>query len=297
MRALFFLISLFFVTSLGGIAKVAPVKALRPVRAAFVMDAVTGEYIGGYNEDVRTQPASLTKMMTLLLVFKALKNRKITLNSKIRVSKNAASQKPCILGLKKGDVISVRNAILALVTKSANDVAVALAEFLGGNEQTFVYMMNKEARRLGMKSTTFLNPSGWKNPKQLSTARDLAKLARALVRIYPGYYHFFATKQFSYKKASIRNHNKLLGSHGGIVVDGIKTGYVAASGFNLAASAKRGNRRLIVVVLGGKTAKQRDKEVNRLLKEGFKRRKSKKILKRKNKRSKRLGELIINKRR
>ena len=249
----------------------APKKSDTPVKAAFVMDARTGRYIGGYNEDVQTQPASLTKMMTLLLTFKALKSRKIKLSSKLKISKNAASQQPCKLGLKAGERITVRNAILALVTKSANDVAVALGEFIGGNENTFVYLMNKEARRLNMKSTVFVNPSGWKNPKQLTTARDMAKLARALVRNYPGYYHFFATKKFSYKKASIKNHNKLLGSRDGIVVDGIKTGYVAASGYNLAASAKKGKRRLIVVALGGETAKKRDIEVDRLLKKGFSR--------------------------
>jgi D-alanyl-D-alanine carboxypeptidase len=233
------------------------------------MDARTGRYICGYNEDVQTQPASLTKMMTLLLTFKALKNRRISLNSKIKISKKAANQRPCKLGLKPGEKITVRNAILALVTKSANDVAVALGEHIAGNENTFVYLMNKEARRLNMKSTVFVNPSGWKNPKQLSTARDMAKLARALIRGYPKYYHFFATKKFSYKRAKMRNHNKLLGTRKGVVIDGIKTGYVAASGYNLAASAKKGRRRLIAVVLGGETAKQRDEEVNRLLKKGF----------------------------
>ncbi len=246
-----------------------------PVKAAFVMDAKTGRYICGYNEDVQTQPASLTKMMTLLLTFKALKSRRIRLNSKIKISRRAASQRPCVLGLKAGEVITVRNAILALVTKSANDIAVALGEFVAGNENTFVYLMNKEARRLNMKSTVFVNPSGWKNSKQLSTARDMAKLARALVKGYPGYYHFFSTKKFSYKKASIKNHNKLLGSRKGVVVDGIKTGYVAASGYNLAASAKKGRRRLIAVVLGGETAKQRDEEVDRLLKKGFCKKKGK----------------------
>lgn len=264
---------LFFLLVWGGsVGADAPRRSGAPVKAAFVMDARTGRYIGGYNEDIQTQPASLTKMMTLLLTFKALKSRKIKLSSKLKISKNAASQQPCKLGLKAGERITVRNAILALVTKSANDVAVALGEFLaGGNENTFVYLMNKEARKLNMKSTVFVNPSGWKNPKQLTTARDMAKLARALVRNYPRYYHFFATKKFSYKKASIRNHNKLLGSRNGIVVDGIKTGYVAASGYNLAASAKKGRRRLIVVALGGETAKQRDIEVDRLLKKGFSR--------------------------
>ena len=253
----------------------APIRSGTPVKAAFVMDARTGRYICGYNEDVQTQPASLTKMMTLLLTFKALKNRKIKLSSTLKISKKAASQQPCKLGLKAGEKITVRNAILALVTKSANDVAVALGEFIGGNENTFVYLMNKEARRLNMKSTVFVNPSGWKNPKQLTTARDMAKLARALVRDYPRYYHFFATKRFSYKRASIKNHNKLLGSRNGVVVDGIKTGYVAASGYNLAASAKKGKRRLIVVALGGETAKQRDVEVDRLLKKGFSKKKGK----------------------
>ncbi len=246
-----------------------------PVKAAFVMDARTGRYVCGYNEDVQTQPASLTKMMTLLLTFKALKSRKISLNSKLKISKNAAMQRPCKLGLKVGEKITVRNAILALVTRSANDVAVALGEFVAGNENTFVYLMNKEARRLNMRSTVFVNPSGWKNPKQLSTARDIAKLARALIRDYPRYYHFFSTKKFSYKRASIENHNKLLGARNGIVIDGIKTGYVAASGYNLAASARKGKRRLIAVVLGGKTAKQRDEEVNCLLKKGFSRKKGK----------------------
>ncbi len=245
-------------------------RASAPVKAAVVLDANTGSYIDGYNEDVKTQPASLTKMMTLLLTFKALKKGDITLNTKVRVSKNAASQCPCKLGLKEGESITVRNAILALVTKSANDVAVALSERIArGNEKLFVYLMNKEARRLKMRSTVFVNPSGWKNSKQLSTARDMAKLARALIKNYPKYYHFFATKKFSYKKAKIKNHNKLLGSHKGIIIDGIKTGYVAASGYNLAASARKGRRRLIVVVLGGETAKQRDKEVSRLLKRGF----------------------------
>lgn len=266
----FFLVLNFFVGA------DASTKASGPIESAFVMDAKTGRYICGYNEDVQTQPASLTKMMTLLLTFKALKAKRISLNSKIRISKNAASQRPCKLGLKVGEKITVRNAILALVTKSANDVAVALGEFLaGGNENTFVYIMNKEARRLNMTSTVFVNPSGWKNPKQLTTARDMAKLARALVRDYPKYYHFFATKRFSYKKARIRNHNKLLGYRKGMVVDGIKTGYVAASGYNLAASARKGRRRLIAVVLGGKTARLRDIEVGRLLKKGFSTKKGK----------------------
>ena len=246
-------------------------EAFTPVKSSLLMDAKTGKFIYGFNENVQAHPASLTKMMTLLLTFKALEKKKIRLDSKIKISKNAVKQRPCKLGVKEGEFITVKNAILALVTKSANDIAVALAEFVGGNENTFVYMMNKEARRLGMTSTRFMNPSGWRNPKQVSTAKDLGKLARALIKEHPKYYNFFATKQFSYNRASMKNHNNLLGTHGDIVIDGIKTGYVSTSGYNLAASATQGKNRLIAVVLGGNTAKQRDKEVYLLFKNGFKR--------------------------
>lgn len=241
-----------------------------PVKAVFVIDAKTGRVLHAHNEDVRTQPASLTKMMTLLLTFRALRRGKISLNSRLKISHNAAKQLPCKLGVKAGETITVRNAILALVTKSANDIAVALGEFVGGCENTFVYMMNKEARRLGMTSTVFMNPSGWKNVRQLSTARDLSKLARALMREYPEYYRFFATKQFVYNRMVMKNHNRLVGPmEKGIVVDGIKTGYVTASGYNLAASAKQKGNRLIAIVLGGETAKKRDEKVGKLLYSGF----------------------------
>lgn len=260
-----FLFSLFFVF----ISYSCTLWAFTPVKAAFLIDAKTGKSIYGYNEDVQTQPASLTKMMTLLLTFRALRQGKITMNSKVKITRNAARQRPCILGLKQGETILVKDAILAIITKSANDIAVALSERVAGNENTFVYMMNKEARRLGMRSTRFMNPSGWKNPRQLTTARDVAKLARVLTKEYPNYYHMFSTQKFSYKKVSMRNHNHLLGAHGDMIVDGIKTGYVGASGYNLAASAVRGNHRLIAVVLGGQTAKQRDAEIRQLLKSGF----------------------------
>ena len=258
-----FLLVGFFVLCTCGI------EAFSPVKAVFVIDAKTGKSIYGYNEDIQTQPASLTKMMTLLLTFRALRQGKITMNSSVRITRNAAKQRPCILGLKEGEVISVRDAILAIITKSANDIAVALAERVGGNENTFVYMMNKEAYKLGMSSTRFMNPSGWKNPRQLSTARDMAKLARVLTKEYSRYYPLFSTKQFSYRKVSMRNHNHLLGPHGDMIIDGIKTGYVGASGYNLVASATRGNQRLIGVVLGGRTAKQRDAEMRQLLRNAF----------------------------
>ncbi|MDR0678170.1 MAG: D-alanyl-D-alanine carboxypeptidase [Holosporaceae bacterium] len=250
-----------------------------PVNAAIVLNAQNGEIIYSYNADQKTQPASLAKMMTLLLTFKALQRKKVTLTTMIRISPNAASQKPSILGLKSGEYISVQNAILALIVKSANDIAVALAEYIGGTEKQFVSLMNKEAKRLGMSSTIFFNPSGWKNPRQLTTARDMAKLARALLLEYPGYYHLFSNKQFYIHNKCIKGHYRLLGKRGNILVDGIKTGFVNASGYNLAASGTNGNNRLIAVVLGSRTSKQRDALVDLLLKKGFFRLSNKKMIK------------------
>jgi D-alanyl-D-alanine carboxypeptidase len=241
-----------------------------PVNAAIVINAKNGEIIYSYNADQRTQPASLVKMMTLLLTFKALQQRKIYPTTMIRVSPHAAAQKPTVLGLKAGEYISVRNAILALIVKSANDIATALAEHLGGNsEKRFIDMMNKEAQRLGMSSTIFFNPSGWKDPRQLTTARDMAKLARALLIEYPSYYHLFAHKKFCLNNKCIKGHYSLLGKKGDIIVDGIKTGFLNASGFNLAASAIKGKTRLIAVVLGGRTSRKRDALADLLLKKGF----------------------------
>ena len=244
-------------------------SAYIPVKAALVVEAGSGEIIYSYNENQRTQPASLTKMMTLLLTFRALQQKKITPQTLITMSPRAASQSPCKLGLKAGSQITVRDAIMSLITKSANDIAVALAERLGGTERNFVRQMNAEATRLGMSSTVFTNPSGWKDIRQQSTARDMSILARALLREYPGYYHLFSTKHFRYKGMRLKNHNNLLGKRYSYVVDGIKTGYVAASGFNLAASAVKGKTRLIAVVLGGKNAGERDALTSLLLKKGF----------------------------
>jgi D-alanyl-D-alanine carboxypeptidase len=252
-----------------GIAAARVALAYTPLDAAIVVNAKTGEIIYSYNTDLQTQPASLTKMMTLFLTFKALQQKKILPTTLVHISRNAAFQKPCTLGLAAGQTITVRDAILALITKSANDVAVALAECIGKSEKKFVAMMNKEALRLGMKSTMFINPSGWKNPRQLSTVRDMAKLARALLIEYPGYYHLFSTKQFVFNKQRLRNHNGLLWKKGDIIVDGIKTGFLNVSGFNLAASAFKGKKRLIVVVFGGKTPKQRDTLADLLLQKGF----------------------------
>lgn len=244
-------------------------KASSPVFCAIVSDMKTGKVFYEKNSTKKMQPASLAKMMTLLLTFKALRENKIKPNTLIRFSKKAAGQSPSKLGEYVGRKISVRQAILALITKSANDVAVALAEHVGGSEKQFVKMMNKEARDLKMFSTHFENSSGLHNSKQLTTARDMLRLSRVLLTKYSGYYHLFSTKKFLYKNKYLYNHNKLLGKKNGIIIDGIKTGFVNASGFNLAASAKKGNQRLIVVVLGGVSSKYRDKCVAELFKKGF----------------------------
>jgi D-alanyl-D-alanine carboxypeptidase len=242
----------------------------QPPTAFVVVNPHGGAILFSHNCDLKTQPASLTKMMTLFITFRLLKKKVISLDSMIKISPTAAAQKPCKLGLKARDAVSVRNAILAMVTKSANDAAVALAEYLaGGSMPRFVALMNREAKRLKMTSTVFRNPSGWKNPEQLTTARDMAKLSRALMMECPNYYSFFSTKRFYFKKKWYENHNKLLGIRNGIIVDGIKTGFLTASGYNVAISARHGKDKLIVVILGEKNARQRDFHVTALLREGF----------------------------
>ncbi len=232
--------------------------------ASIVICAETGKVYSSSNPDVKTPPASLTKMMTLYLVFKALRERKLTFQTKIPVSRHAERQTPCKLWLKKGSFITVHQAILGAVTKSANDASVALAEALGkGSEAHFAKLMTQQARKLGMTSTVFGNASGLPHKLNMTTARDMATLSRALYRHFPEYFKFFKEKQFVYKGTTHKNHNHLLGKVPG--VDGIKTGFVCASGFNLAASMVRGNRRIIAVVLGGESIKARDKKMTKLL--------------------------------
>ncbi|HIP77618.1 MAG TPA: D-alanyl-D-alanine carboxypeptidase, partial [Kiloniellaceae bacterium] len=194
--------------------------------ASIVVDADTGQVLHAVNADTRNYPASLTKMMTLYMVFDALENGKLRLDQQLPVSKRAAGMPPSKIGLKRGETISVRNAILALVTKSANDVAVVVAEALAGKETTFAQVMTKRARSLGMSRTTFRNASGLPNRGQKSTARDMSRLAKALMSDFPQHYHFFAVSKFSYKGRTYRSHNKLLRSYKG--TDGIKTGYIRA---------------------------------------------------------------------
>jgi D-alanyl-D-alanine carboxypeptidase len=235
--------------------------------ASIVVDAETGAVLSEQNADQRNYPASLTKMMTLYMVFDALERRQLGLKQPIAVSRHAAGQAPSRLGLKAGQTITVEQVILALVTKSANDAAAAVAEAIGGTESRFAEIMTRRARALGMKSTTFRNASGLPDSRQVTTARDIATLSRALWRDFPQYYPYFSRERFTYRGRVIANHNNLLRSYAG--ADGIKTGYIRASGYNLAASAVRDGRRVIGVVLGGKSPSQRNQRMAALLDSGF----------------------------
>jgi D-alanyl-D-alanine carboxypeptidase len=236
-------------------------------KAYILLDHASGEVLDARNADEPAYPASLTKMMTLYLTFRALEAGQITLDSRFPVSRRAAGMSPTKLGLKPGSTIKVEDAILGLVTKSANDAAAALAEGLGGSEDRFALLMTRMARELGMTRTVFRNASGLPNPEQRSTARDLSRLATRLVTDFPQYYSYFSRKSFTFGRRAHSNHNRLLFSYAGM--DGLKTGYTQASGFNLAASAVRGGRRLVAVVLGGPTARARDAEMAELLNAGF----------------------------
>lgn len=235
--------------------------------AAIVMDAETGQILSQSNPDKPLHPASLTKVMTLLLAFEALEDGRMAPRDRIRISRHAASMEPSKLGIEPGGTIRVEDAIYAVVTKSANDVAVALAEALGGSEAAFARMMTARARQLGMARTQFLNASGLHHPRQVSSARDMALLARYVIRTYPAYYRYFSTRTFRYDGAVLRNHNRLMETYKGM--DGMKTGYIGPSGFNLVASAVRNDRRLIGVVFGGRTAASRNAKMAELLDQGF----------------------------
>lgn len=238
-----------------------------PLYASIVVDSDTGVILYQSNPDKKLHPASLTKVMTLLLLFDAIDAGKVRLNDSIRISRRAASAAPSKLDLGAGSSIRVKDAILALVTKSANDVAVAIAEHLGGSEDRFAMMMTGRARELGMNNTTFRNASGLHNPGQVSSARDMAIMARYVINRYPDYYRFYNTRRFSYQGRAYDNHNHLMETYKGM--DGMKTGFTNPSGFNLIASAVRGNSRLIGVVFGGKSASSRNAHMKELLDRGF----------------------------
>jgi D-alanyl-D-alanine carboxypeptidase len=229
-----------------------------PPYAAMVVDVKTGRALHSVNEDAPRIPASLTKVMTLYLLFEQLERGRFRMDTPLSVSSYAARQAPSKIGFSPGETIEVRDAILALVTKSANDVAMAIAENVGGSEDEFARMMTARARSLGMSRTSFYNPHGLPHsPPNITTARDLTILGRAIQERFPRYYPMFGTRVFNYAGGSYRNHNRLLGRVEG--VDGIKTGYTRASGFNLMTSAKADGRQIVSVVLGGRSGGARDK--------------------------------------
>jgi len=234
-----------------------------PPFSSIVVDANSGKALQEDNADGLRHPASLTKIMTLYLLFERLDEGRLKLDSPLKVSAHAASQAPSKLGLEPGDTIQVEDAIRAIVTKSANDIAVVVAEALAGDEGEFARMMTSKAHALGMSRTEYRNASGLPDDDQVTTARDQALLGRAIQDRFPRYYRYFSTPSFTYHGNSMRNHNHLLGSVEG--VDGIKTGYTEASGFNLVTSLRRGNRRLVAVVLGGRSAGVRDARMRDLL--------------------------------
>jgi D-alanyl-D-alanine carboxypeptidase len=239
-----------------------------PPTASIIVDGNTGNVLHTSNADALRHPASLTKIMTLYLLFERLDAGKIKLDTPLKISAHATEQAPTKLGLKIGQTIAVDDAIKAVVTKSANDIAVAIAENLAGDEDEFCRMMTRKARELGMSHTTYVNASGLPDDDQITTARDQALLGRAIEDRFPRYYKYFSTQEFVYHGEAIRNHNHLLGAVGG--VDGIKTGYTRASGFNLVTSVHRDGRYIIGVVLGGRSAFERDAHMRELINDHIK---------------------------
>jgi D-alanyl-D-alanine carboxypeptidase (penicillin-binding protein 5/6) len=238
-----------------------------PRYAAIVMDAATGEILYQKRADSPRYPASITKIMTMYLAFEALATGRLHETDLMTVSPLAASQAPTKLGLRPGDTIDVEDAMHAIAVKSANDMAVALSEKIGGSESRFAAMMTMKAQELGMTHTHFVNANGLPDSRQITSAHDIAILCRAVLRDYPQYYGYFGTESFTYRGVTMNNHNGLLGRMPG--VDGFKTGFTNAAGYNLAASAVRDGRRLITVVMGGSSGASRNANVADLLLTGF----------------------------
>jgi D-alanyl-D-alanine carboxypeptidase len=228
-----------------------------------VVDANSGKVLHETNPDARRHPASLTKVMTLYLLFEQLEAGKLKLDSQLKVSHEAAGQSPTKLGLKPGSTLQVEDAIKGMVTRSANDAAVVVAEALAGDEEEFAKLMTRKAQSVGMTHTVYKNASGLPDDDQVTTARDQAVLGRAIQERFPRYYKYFSIRSFTFRGQSIGNHNNLLGRLEG--VDGIKTGYIGASGFNLVTSVHRGNRYLVAVVMGGSSASSRDARMRELI--------------------------------
>nr|WP_269581669.1 D-alanyl-D-alanine carboxypeptidase [Roseibium sp. Sym1] len=252
------------ILTLGVLVLAAPATATANSKyAGIVVDAKTGKTLYASSADSYRYPASLTKIMTLYVVFEELEAGRLSLDSNFTVSKYASGRPPSKLGLKPGSTIKVKDAILALVTKSANDVATVVAENIGGSEKKFAERMTRTARQMGMSKTTFRNPHGLPNNGQRTTARDMATLGIAIQERFPQYYGYFKTRAYKYKGRTYGNHNKLLGRVKG--VDGIKTGYIRASGFNLVTSVNTGGRQIVAVVMGGRTGASRNAQMTKLI--------------------------------
>ncbi|WP_269580956.1 D-alanyl-D-alanine carboxypeptidase family protein [Roseibium sp. Sym1] len=241
----------------------APATAVERGFSALVLNAATGEELYAVDADAPRYPASLSKMMTLYLLFEAVSEGRYSLSSPLTVSAKAAAEPPAKIGLKAGSTITVEQAARALAVKSANDVALAIAENLAGSEAAFARQMTEQARALGLSRTRFVNATGLPDPSQVTSARDMAKLGLALKRRFPQYGSYYRAKSFSYNGRSFRATNNLIGKVAG--VDGLKTGYIRMSGYNLVATANRGGKRLVVVVMGGQSEAARDREVTRLI--------------------------------
>ncbi len=242
-------------------------ESYSPQFSSIIVDGNSGAVLSSNNPDGSRHPASLTKIMTLYMLFERLDAGKMTLDTEMEVSQHASQQAPTKLGLRPGQTIKVEDAIKGLVTRSANDAAVVIAEAIAGDEDDFAKLMTRKARALGMTKTVYRNASGLPNDEQVTTARDQSTLGRAIQDRFPRYYRYFSTTAFNYRGHSIRNHNRLLGTVEGI--DGIKTGYTRASGFNLVSSMHRGNRHLVGVVLGGRSGGSRDTIMRNLLAENL----------------------------
>lgn len=261
----------FWIMSLLAAFAAVPAQALslydHPKYAAILVDPSTREVLYSRRADLPRYPASITKVMTLYLTFEALEAGRLKLTDPVVISRHAAAQPPSRLGLGVGKSLTVEQAIHVIAVKSANDIAAALAEKIAGSETAFAAMMTAKARKLGMMNTFFANASGLPNPAHITTARDIATLSMAVMNHYPRYYRYFSEQIYNFGPQTLNNHNKLLGKMPG--VDGIKTGYTAAAGFTLAASAVRDGKRLIAVVLGGPSTLSRDENVAALLDAGF----------------------------
>jgi D-alanyl-D-alanine carboxypeptidase len=272
MRPVWFIIGLF----IAGAVVTPPAGAARievsagpggPIYEAMVIDAETGQVLRQLNPDAVTYPASLTKMMTLYLTFEALNQGRIRLDQYVQVSPTAVAHAPSKLGFEPGEWVTIHDMILGIVTKSANDAAAVLAETLGGTEANFALMMTQKAQQLGMTRTHYANASGLPDPEQLTTARDIARLALALYHDFPREYRYFSVKQFDFQGETVNGHDHMLDWYPG--ADGIKTGFTVASGYNLATSAVQNGRRLIGVILGGRSVRGRDASMGQLLDLGF----------------------------